>query len=187
MPTNRFRSVSYWRPDVPELDRHWKSNLQQGLKPTPALSDAINTMRETVERGWGVPQRFSATMREIWMFQPQFENRKGARPHKLFAQARFRAAYDFLLLRAETGNADRALAEWWTAFQTASAEQRTEMTKTRPPPGTKNEGQAKNAAVAGANPSRRLWERIGNNGQQTRSNEVSTHRMKHKVPIHVLF
>lgn len=128
----------------PELDRHWKSNLQQGLKPTPALSDAINTMRETVERGWGVPQRFSATMREIWMFQPQFENRKGARPHKLFAQARFRAAYDFLLLRAETGNADRALAEWWTAFQTASAEQRTEMTKNEAAARhEKNEGQAK--------------------------------------------
>ncbi len=71
------------------------------------------------------------------MFQPQFENRKGARPHKLFAQARFRAAYDFLLLRAETSNADRALAEWWTAFQTASQEQRTEMTKTRLLPGTK--------------------------------------------------
>ncbi len=128
----------------PELDRHWKSNLQQGLKPTPALSDAINTMRETVERGWGVPQRFSATMREIWMFQPQFENRKGARPHKLFAQARFRAAYDFLLLRAETGNADRALAEWWTAFQTASAEQRTEMTKNEAAARhEKNEGQEK--------------------------------------------
>lgn len=121
-----------------------ESNLQQGLKPTPALSDAINTMRETVERGWGVPQRFSATMREIWMFQPQFENRKGARPHKLFAQARFRAAYDFLLLRAETGNADRALAEWWTAFQTASAEQRTEMTKNEAAARhEKNEGQAK--------------------------------------------
>ncbi|HEZ0480710.1 polynucleotide adenylyltransferase PcnB [Neisseria meningitidis] len=128
----------------PELERHWKSNLQQGLKPVPALSDAINTMRETVERGWGVPQRFSATMREIWMFQPQFENRKGARPHKLFAQARFRAAYDFLLLRAETGNADRALAEWWTAFQTASTEQRSEMTKNEAAARhEKNEGQAK--------------------------------------------
>lgn len=101
-------------------------------------------MRETVERGWGVPQRFSATMREIWMFQPQFENRKGARPHKLFAQARFRAAYDFLLLRAETGNADRALAEWWTAFQTASTEQRSEMTKNEAAARhEKNEGQAK--------------------------------------------
>lgn len=127
----------------PELDRRWQANLQQGLKPAPAMSDAINTMRETVERGWGVPQRFSATMREIWMFQPQFENRKGARPHKLFAQARFRAAYDFLLLRAETGNADRALAEWWTAFQTASPEQRADMTKNETVRNGKNEGQVK--------------------------------------------
>ena len=83
-------------------------------------------------------------MREIWMFQPQFENRKGARPHKLFAQTRFRAAYDFLLLRAGTGNADRALAEWWTAFQTASPEQRADMTKNEAAARhEKNEGQAK--------------------------------------------
>lgn len=42
----------------PELDRHWKSNLQQGLKPAPALSDAITTMRETVERGWACRNAF---------------------------------------------------------------------------------------------------------------------------------
>lgn len=128
----------------PELNRHWKVNLQQGLKPSHALLEAMNTLRDTVERGWGVPQRFSATMREIWLFQPQFENRKGARPHKLFAQARFRAAYDFLILRAAVGDADRTLADWWTAFQTASPEQRADMTKNQPSVRYgKNEGQTK--------------------------------------------
>ena len=128
----------------PELNRHWKVNLQQGLKPSHALSEAMNTLRDTVERGWGVPQRFSATMREIWLFQPQFENRRGTRPHKLFAQARFRAAYDFLILRAAVGDADRTLVDWWTAFQTASPEQRADMTKNQPSVRYgKNEGLAK--------------------------------------------
>ena len=49
----------------------------------------------------------------------QFDNRRGARPHRLLAQARFRAAYDFLMLRAQLGQAARELADWWTTFQHA--------------------------------------------------------------------
>ena len=85
-------------------------------------------MRETVEKGWGVPQRFAATMREIWQLQPQFDYTRGARPHKMLAQARFRAAYDFLVLRGEVGEVERDLVEWWTKFQHTDAEARVEMT-----------------------------------------------------------
>ena len=56
----------------PVLNRHWQDNIKRGQKPAHALSEAMNTMRETVEKGWGVPQRFAATMREIWQLQPQF-------------------------------------------------------------------------------------------------------------------
>ncbi len=107
----------------PQLESYWQRNLAAGLKPAPALTQAVNELRD-IEKGWGVPQRFSATMREIWQFQPQFANRRGARPHRLIAQPRFRAAYDFLLLRAETGSADPELAQWWTAFQHADDETR---------------------------------------------------------------
>jgi len=51
--------------------------------------------------------------------------RAAGRPFRLLGHPRFRAAYDFLLLRAETGEADPELAAWWTRFQVASeAEQR---------------------------------------------------------------
>lgn len=126
----------------PQLDARWQKNIKSGLKPAPALTQAINDLRD-MEKGWGVPQRFSATMREIWQLQPQFENRKGARPHRLLAQQRFRAAYDFLLLRAETGHADPELAQWWTAFQYADDTLRLEMTASQRGQGAKSGDEAK--------------------------------------------
>lgn len=111
----------------PNANRHWQHNMQQGMKPIPALSEAISTLKETIEKGWGVPQRFSSTMREIWQFQPQFQNMRGSRPHKLLAQPRFRAAYDFLVLRGQVGEVSKELVQWWTDFQHASPEKRAEM------------------------------------------------------------
>jgi len=67
--------------------------------------------------------------------QPRLERTKGLRPFKLLGHPRFRAAYDFLVLRAETGEADPALADWWTRFQSASEDERKAMTRegsTRP-------------------------------------------------------
>ena len=53
-----------------------------------------------------------------------FEQRAGKRPYALLEHQRFRAGYDFLLLRAESGETDLELAEWWTDFQNADGEQR---------------------------------------------------------------
>ena len=114
----------------PQLDVRWQKNMKSGQKAAPALTQAVGELRD-MEKGWGVPQRFSATMREIWQLQPQFDNRRGMRPHRLLSQPRFRAAYDFLLLRAETGHADPELAQWWTAFQHADDALRLEMTAAR--------------------------------------------------------
>jgi poly(A) polymerase len=56
-------------------------------------------------------------MKEIWLLQPRFEMRAGQKPFRLLEQPRFRAAYDFLLLRAECGLVEKELADWWTQFQ----------------------------------------------------------------------
>lgn len=111
----------------PQLNGCWRQYLMQGQKPAGAMNSAIADFRDEMEKGWGVPQRFAATMREIWVLQPQFEYCKGARPHRLLAQQRFRAAYDFLILRAQMGEVDEALAQWWTAFQHADEVLRNEM------------------------------------------------------------
>jgi len=66
-----------------------------------------------------IPKRFTLQMREIWNLQHRFEQRNGKRPQRLLTHPRFRAAYDFLLLRAEAGETNAELAEWWTRFQQA--------------------------------------------------------------------
>ena len=58
-------------------------------------------------------------MREIWMMQPRFDKRSGATPYSLVEQARFRAAFDFMRLRADVGEIGEAIAEWWQEFSTA--------------------------------------------------------------------
>jgi poly(A) polymerase len=58
--------------------------------------------------------------RDIWVLQPRLEQRAGKRAYRLLTHPKFRAGYDFLLLRAESGEPLGELAEWWTQFQFAS-------------------------------------------------------------------
>lgn len=73
-----------------------------------------------------IPKRFTLPMREVIGMQPRFERREGRRALRLLDHPRFRAAYDFLLLRAAAGEVDTALAQWWTEIQTLPADQKME-------------------------------------------------------------
>ncbi len=64
-----------------------------------------------------IPKRFSYPMRDIWDLQYRFYRRRGKQAYKLFEHDRFRAAYDFLCLRASAGEPVDELCEWWTVFQ----------------------------------------------------------------------
>jgi poly(A) polymerase len=66
-------------------------------------------------------------MREIWMMQPRFEKRVGATPFSLVEQARFRAGFDFLRLRADAQEVDDTLADWWQEFSMASDAEREDL------------------------------------------------------------
>jgi poly(A) polymerase len=68
-------------------------------------------------------------MRDVWGLQPKFNARVGSKPSRLITHPRFRAGYDFLLLRAETGGADPELAEWWAKYQNASETEQRKMTQ----------------------------------------------------------
>ena len=67
-----------------------------------------------------IPRRFTFTMEEIWSLQPRFEQVQRKRVFRLMTHPRFRAAFDFLLLRAEESPAIRELGEWWTHAQQLS-------------------------------------------------------------------
>ena len=68
-----------------------------------------------------IPRRFAGAIEEIWVLQPRFEQRIKKRVFRLLAHPRFRAAYDFLLLRSSESPALTELAEWWTAAQTTGS------------------------------------------------------------------
>ncbi len=112
-----------------EFDRAEES-YPQALQQ--ATADVLDEQVRTVT----IPKRFGLPMREIWHLQPRFERRGGKRANRLASHPRFRAAYDFLLLRAGSGEVDAELAEWWTDFQEGEAvqEQMASHSDAAPPP-----------------------------------------------------
>ena len=105
----------------------WTQAKERGEKPLPALFEAMDKVLEAQAVRIAIPRRFEATIKEIWSLQPRFEQRAGARPFRLMEHPRFRAAYDFLALRAVSGEVPQALVDWWTRFQDAGEEERAEM------------------------------------------------------------
>lgn len=71
-----------------------------------------------------VPKRFTLPLQEMVAMQPRFERREGRRALRLLDHPRFRAAYDFLLLRAAAGEVDAEVAAWWTDIQALPAEEK---------------------------------------------------------------
>lgn len=90
---------------------------ERGLTPMQAMDAAgMDVLGRQISQV-SVPRRFSLAAREIWSMQARLEQRRGKRAVQLLARPRFRAAYDFLLLRAEAGEDVAELADWWTKFQ----------------------------------------------------------------------
>lgn len=87
------------------------------ISPAAALEQAGASITRNQIQHISIPKRFSHPMKEIWKLQPRFNNTRPKSFPRLIAHPRFRAAYDFLLLRAGVGEADQELADWWTNIQ----------------------------------------------------------------------
>ena len=92
-----------------------------------AVEEAANRVMSMQLARTSIPRRFSQPMREIWELQWRLPQRFGSRAERLVERQRFRAAYDFLLLREESGEQLDGLGEWWTRYQQCDAEQRRQM------------------------------------------------------------
>lgn len=101
-----------------------KSN---GVDPLPALDQAMSSVIAEQNKCVTIPKRFTLVIREIWLLQYRFEKRTGHRAFAVLEHPRFRAAYDFMALRALAGDEDIDLADWWTTFQEVTAEQQQDM------------------------------------------------------------
>ncbi len=105
----------------------WKAKQATGERPIAAMHAAMDEVLERQRVQLAIPRRYDTVMKELWLLQPRFEQRGGQRPMRLLALPRFRAAYDFLLLRCQSGEVDTELGTWWEEFQHASDERRAEM------------------------------------------------------------
>ncbi|MFV8819589.1 polynucleotide adenylyltransferase PcnB [Haliea sp. E17] len=88
-----------------------------GEPPVPALHSAAQQVIADAVQHVAIPRRFSQPMREIWEFQLRLVRKKGKKAMELAGHRRFRAAYDFLLLREQAGEDTGGLGAWWTEFQ----------------------------------------------------------------------
>lgn len=105
-------------------------NARPGQRPPPpfaALQEAVDEAFDARIGDVSGRGKLGADMREIWMMQPRFDKRVGTSPFSLVDQARFRAGFDFLRLRAQVGEVEEELAHWWETFQHASDEVREDM------------------------------------------------------------
>lgn len=101
-----------WEPLREQMHR-WQAN---GLDDHEALQKAADTVTREQSQRVAVPRRYSLPMREIWELQPRLTQITGKRPLRLATHPRFRAAYDFLMLRADADEQAAELADWWTRF-----------------------------------------------------------------------
>jgi poly(A) polymerase len=106
-----------------------QARIQAGDNDVFAFQEVSSEVVSRQVRHIAIPRGISLPMREVWALQPRLERIKGVRPFRLLTHPRFRAAYDFLVLRAETGEADPELAEWWTCFQQADEAEQKAMTR----------------------------------------------------------
>ncbi|AXS79287.1 polynucleotide adenylyltransferase PcnB [Dechloromonas sp. HYN0024] len=110
-----------------EVLAHWEKLKAKGEAKIPALYQAMDTVIDVQGEKLAITRRIAGDIKDIWALQPRFDARAGKRPYALLEQPRFRAGYDFLVLRAESGEIDMELADWWTRFQRVDGEERAEM------------------------------------------------------------
>ena len=110
---------------------------EEKMTESQSLSLAAYEVVAQQQRRVSIPRRFTVPMREMLVLQPRFATMRGKRAQNLLQHRRFRAAYDFMLLRSAVGQASRELADFWTDVQTQSVEERAESFGMKEQPGQK--------------------------------------------------
>ncbi|TXH86363.1 MAG: polynucleotide adenylyltransferase PcnB [Rhodoferax sp.] len=103
-----------------DVNKGWQQRVAQGQHSHPALQDAIDNVFDARIGDVSGRGKLGGDMREIWVMQPRFEKRVGSGPFGMVDQPRFRAAFDFMRLRADAGEIDELLADWWQEFSVAN-------------------------------------------------------------------
>ncbi len=113
--------VFFWVP-VRKLAEVRRS--EEKMSESQSISLASYDIVAQQQRRISIPRRFTVPMREMLALQPRFLQTRGKRGMGLLQHRRFRAAYDFMVLRAEVGQFDSDIAKFWTDVQTQSTTER---------------------------------------------------------------
>jgi poly(A) polymerase len=130
-----------------EVVEKWTAYQAAGEYPIPALHLAADDVLNAQTEKLALQRKIASDMRDIWAMQPRFDRRVGKSPYKLLEHLRFRAGYDFLLLRCASGEIDAEIGEWWTAFMAADGAGREALLAKKP--------KAEDTAAAKKRPRRR--------------------------------
>ena len=105
-------------------------NDKQQLTPQDAFFAGYNQVMSEQQRSIAIPKRFQLVIKDIWILQDRLSFQDAKKVHKTFEHPKFRAGFDFLLLRAEIeGGELTELAKWWQDFQTVSPATQKQMLK----------------------------------------------------------
>ena len=106
----------------PVLKSHLAKSKNLGLPPQKAFQQAAQSALSEQLHYTAIPKRFTLATREIWELQQKLGVRTKRNVDRVFSSSRFRAAYDFLLLREESGEDLNGLGQWWADFQVSDSE-----------------------------------------------------------------
>ncbi len=133
-------AIMLWRP----MQKLADENMARGARQLQAFQQAGTEILSQQAKIIALPKRFGSQIREIWSLQVRLGNRNGKRAYRILGLPRFRAAYDFLLLRAQSIEPElQALGDWWTEFQEAGDQERSQMVKKAQPPRRKGKRSRK--------------------------------------------
>jgi poly(A) polymerase len=111
--------------------------IENGMPYSVAIQKVATKILSQQVSSVSIPRRFTSTMRDIWGLQTRFHYRAGKRAMSVLEHAKFRAAYDFLCIRAqvsEDANNENLKqdCQWWTDIQKQTAEQQKNLLFSQP-------------------------------------------------------
>jgi poly(A) polymerase len=135
-----------------EVLAKWAAIQARGERGIPALFLAMDEVLDVQAEKLAITRRIAGDIKDIWALQPRFEQRSGKRPYGVLEQPRFKAGYDFLLLRGESGEIDSEISEWWTDFLDANDDARAAMLLPQQPGEAKKRRRRKRKPAGGGAP-----------------------------------
>ena len=136
--------------------------VARGMQSYDASHEAANNVVLDQQSIISIPRRFTGMMRDIWQLQFRLPERAGKKAAALAEHRRFRAAYDFLILREDSGEELDGLGQWWTDYQDATNHVQKSMANSLQPVSHRGDGRGRRR--------RRSRKRKPKQGSGTKSN-----------------